>query len=230
MGRPPRINRRQILDVARAQFAAVGFEAATLGAIADALHVTPAAILRHFASKQLLFAAAMAPTVVEPPACVLRLEEEDGTADPRVVLLRLAREFVPFVESVLGASLAVTMHLRARQTTLLLPFDPADPESPAQRGLRIVTGYFRRSMKAGTIEIAEPRAAALLFIGSLQSYVLIHHVLNVQPLYPLDDYLEALIGLWTAGAIRKPHRRTTANRPPGTAKPRRKTIEKRRDR
>ncbi len=203
VGRPARITRDQILATARSHFAAGGFDATTLASIAATLHVTPAAILRHFHSKQALFAAAMAPSVTDPPACVMRLQDVDGTADPRVVLRRFAEEFVPFVRSALGANLAVTMHMASRRTTLLVPIDTSVEASPAQRGIRIVTNYFRRAMKAGTIEAADPRAAALLFLGSLQSYGLIHDVLNVKPTYPLDDYLDALIVLWTRGAIRK---------------------------
>lgn len=207
MGRPPRISRDQILAAARSEFTERGFAAATLADIAAALGVTPGAILRHFESKQALFGDAMSPPVTEPPACVLALATVDGTADPRLVLRRFAEEFVPFVRSVLGASLAVSMHVRARRTTLLLPFDTSDEANPAQRGIRLITAYFRRAMRAGTIELGDPRAAALLFVGSLQSYVLIHHVLNVAPVYPLAAYLDALIDLWTRGAIRKPPRR-----------------------
>ena len=207
MGRPARLSRDQILATARSHFAATGFDSTTLSAIATSLEVTPAAILRHFPSKQELFAAAMMPAVVAPPDCVLRLESEDGTGDPRRILRDLATEFIPFLRSILGASLAVTMHLRKRQTAVVLPFDPSEPASPPQRAIRILTQYFARSIKAGTIEIDNPRAAALLFIGSLQSYVLMHHVMNISPVYPLDDYVGALIDLWTRGAIRKPRRR-----------------------
>ena len=204
MGRPPRISRDQILASARLHFAEVGFDTATLADIARSLDVTPAAILRHFESKQALFRAAMAPAVTGPPPCVLRLDDEDGTADPRVVLRKFAEEFIPFVQSILGASLAVSMHARSQR--LVIPFDTTAPETPPQRGLKIVTNYFRRAMKAGTIEPGDPRAAALLFMGSLQSYVLLHEVLKVTPVHPLEKYLDALFELWTRGAIRPPRR------------------------
>lgn len=202
MGRPPRINREQILESARSHFGDVGFDSATLGDIAASLGVTPAAILRHFDSKQALFVAAMTPSIVEPPACVFRLAAHDGRGDPRVILRSFAEEFIPFVRAVLGASLAVNMHARSRRTSLVLPFDTSDLNSPPRRGLQIVTDYFKRAKKAGTIDVDDPRAAALLFVGNLQSYVLIHEVLGIGPAYPVDKYIDALLSLWTKGAIR----------------------------
>ena len=59
MGRPPTITRDQILEASRRRFAETGFGATTLADIAGELHVTPAAVLRHFASKDALFDAAM---------------------------------------------------------------------------------------------------------------------------------------------------------------------------
>ena len=59
MGRPPRISRDQILAAARRNFSTRGFAATTLAEIAAEIDVTPAAILRHFDSKQELFHAAM---------------------------------------------------------------------------------------------------------------------------------------------------------------------------
>src|SRR5215813_2530013 len=108
MGRPPRIRRDQILDTARRVFAAKGFAAATLADIAGELHVTPAALLRHVDSKDALFAEAMrSGPAVELPAAIAELAATPGDADPRVVLRRLASEFIPFVERVIAGSIVV---------------------------------------------------------------------------------------------------------------------------
>lgn len=204
MGRPPRISREQILSKARGLFISRGFEAVTLADIAGQLDVTPAAILRHVNSKQELFAEAMRSGVVDHPPCVQELAATPGDADPRVVLRRFAEQFVPFVREVLLANLAVYMHTRSQRTALLIPFDTSSDQSPAQRGIALVSDYFRRAGEAGTIRIEDPRAAALLFIGHLHSYVLIHFVLNVTPVYPLDRYLDALVDLWVHGGINAP--------------------------
>ncbi len=201
MGRPPRITRDQILDSARDAFTTGGFAATTLADIAAQLGVTPAAILRHFETKQDLFAAAMSSRALAVPPFVEELARADATEDPRLVLRRFAEQFVPFMSTVIRPAIAVQMHRAARATTLVVPFDTHDDETPPRRGIRIMTGYFRRAMNAGTVRRGDPRAMALLFVGQLQSYVFIHHILDVTPVYPLDDYLDAMISLWAGGAL-----------------------------
>jgi AcrR family transcriptional regulator len=201
MGRPPRIRRDQILDTARRLFAAKGFAAATLADIAGELGVTPAALLRHVDSKDALFAEAMrSGEVVEPPACIRDLATTPADADPRIVLRRIAEEFVPFAKAVIGSHIVVAMHANARRTSLILPFDPQG-DSPPRRGFPIVADYFRRAAAAGRLRVRDPRAAALLFMGSLQGFVLFHHVLKMPPVCTLSEYIDTLIDLWCDGAI-----------------------------
>ena len=178
MGRPALIRGEQLLETARSVFARKGFEAATLADIAAELNVTAAAVLRHYPSKQALFAAAMQPRRIEVPDFIIELASVDASTDPRVVLRRIAEQFVPFVQRTLAENLAVYMFSRA-QTSIVLPFDPRDPDTPPRRGLHVVTEYFRRAQAAGVLHVREPRAAALLFMGSLQSYVFFHQVLHV---------------------------------------------------
>jgi hypothetical protein len=107
---------------------------------------------------------------------------------------------VPFAEKIIGENIAVFMHERAR--SLVVPFDAEAADSPPRRGFAIVTGYFRRAMDAGVIRRADPRGCALLFMGSLQAYVIMHRVLNILPKqYPFDRYVDELIDLWSRGAI-----------------------------
>lgn len=201
MGRPPRITREQILHTARQAFTERGFDSTTLAGIAGVLGVTPAAILRYYATKQELFAAAMSARDLRLPQALEDLAHVDPATDPRIVLRTLASQAVPFVQSVIGSAIAVQMHLRARQTTLVLPFDPSAEAAPPRIVLRVVADYFRRAMQAGSIREADPHALALLFMGHIQSYVLMHTVLGVTPVYPLDRYLDALIDLWSLGAV-----------------------------
>lgn len=228
MGRPPRITRDQIVETARDAFAQRGFEATTLADIAAALTVTPAAILRYFKSKQDLFAAAMSSREISLPEPIVELAGVDADADPRIVLRRFAEQMIPFIQSVIGSAIAVEMHKRSQRTTLVVPFDTAAEETPPRKGLRILGNYFLRAMNAGTIRMdrrLEPRALALLFVGQLQSYVLLHEVLKIQPVYPLDLYLDALIDLWVNGAITgaadveedRPGRRAARGRDGGAA-------------
>jgi AcrR family transcriptional regulator len=204
MGRPPRITRDQLLTTARSVFAAKGFEATTLADIALKLDVTPAAVLRHFDSKQALFAEAMSSgAAIDVPDFIRELASIDAaTADPRKVLRGIGERFIPFVQRVIGQNIAVYMHRRSQSTSFVVPFDTASGESPPRRGLPIVEDYFRRAAAAGVMRLTDPRAAALIFMGSLQSYVFIHQILHLTPKpYPLDRYLDSLIELWTDGAI-----------------------------
>jgi AcrR family transcriptional regulator len=201
MGRPPRISRDQILEAARDAFTARGFAATTLADIAAGLHVTAAAILRHFPSKQDLFAAAMSARGLAVPEFVEELARAKASDDPRIVLRRFAEEFVPFMSTVIRPAIAVQMHMASQTTTLVVPFDTHAEETPPRRGIRIMAGYFRRAMSAGTVRPGDPRAMALLFVGQLQSYVFLHQILDVKPVFPLGDYLDQLFELWTGGAL-----------------------------
>jgi AcrR family transcriptional regulator len=204
MGRPPTISREQILDSARRVFTLNGFEKATLAAIAGELGVTPAAILRHFESKQALFDASMRHTVALPQ-CILDLATVDASADPRVVLGRLASEWVPFAEKTLSSNLALQMHERSRHAAIVIPFDTAAADTPPRRGFALVSGYFERAAKAGVIRVDDPRNAALLFMGSLFGYVFLQQIMNALPQpIPLHAYINSLLDLWTRGAIVEP--------------------------
>jgi len=202
MGRPPTISREQLLETARRVFAAKSYEAATLADIAGELKITPAAVLRYYPSKLALFGAAMREGRIEPPDFILGLATVDASTDPRVVLRELAEKFIRFVENTVAENLAIYMQRRAN-ASIVLPFDPRDEQNnPPRRGLAIVTDYFRRAAEAGVMRVRDPRAAALIFMGSLQSYVMLHRVFNVAPKpYPLDAYIDALLDLWTHGAI-----------------------------
>jgi AcrR family transcriptional regulator len=213
MGRPPRITREQIVDAARVTFTQKGFDGATLADIAAQLDVTAAALLRHFPSKQALFTEAMSTRNIGVPPYLEELAAADAAADPRIVLRRFAEQFVPFIVQMIRPAIAVQMHKASRQTTVVVPFDTQNEESPSRRGVNLVTEYFRRAMEAGVIRGREPRAMALLYISHLQAYVFLHHVLDVSPVYPLDKYLDALFDLWTEGAIVTGGSRAQKNRP-----------------
>ncbi len=230
MGRPPRVTRDDLLQAARNIFGEKGFDAATLADIASVVGVTPAAVLRHFESKQALFRAAMQSNVTAPPAFIMELVLLDAaTADPREVLRSIAEHFVPFAERVVAENIAVYMHSRS-QRQLVVPFDPEAPDSPPRRGLAVVGDYFRRAMAAGRIRAFDPRGAALLFMGTLHSYVTLHHIFSVadKP-YPLPAYIDALIDLWTEGAIvtggtrgqNRDHRSPRVDRAPAAQRSRR---------
>jgi hypothetical protein len=134
----------------------------------------------------------------------------DPSEDPRRVLRRFAHVLVPYLEDKMGQSIALWMRSRAAalSRTLRLPFDPRAVDSPPRRVLVLLEEYFHRARRAGRLRLRDPRAAAMGFMGSFHAYVFLHHVLKVQePPLPLDLYVDAILDVWTSGAI-VPARRT----------------------
>jgi AcrR family transcriptional regulator len=211
MGRPARVSRADVLRAAREAFAERGFAGTTLADIAGRIRVSPAALLRHAASKADLFAAAMASSSEAEPFPMAFLAEVDAGEDPKKVLRHLAEVAIPYLEKGLGQTIAVWMHAKTAglARTIRLPFDPRAKDSPPRRVVVLLEDYLRRATRAGRIEVRNPRAAALTFMGSLNAYVFFHQVLRIMdPPLRLDDYLDTVMDVWARGAIRpRPARR-----------------------
>ena len=201
MGRPPTVDRKQLLEAARALFARKGFDATTLAEIAAAVKVTPAAVLRHAGSKEKLFVESMVSGMLALPPFFAELETAEVRPDPRIALRRFAEQFVPFAEQRLAETISVHMHVGAK-TPFGVPFDPRSKNSPPRRGIPVIERYLKRATEAGTLQLRDTRAAAILFAGSLQSYAFFHQVLKVfDRSFPLATYLDTLFEIWTSGAV-----------------------------
>jgi len=214
MGRRPKVTREDVLQAAREAFSERGFEGTTLATIASRLDISPAALLRHAATKEELFAAAMAAGRGEIRIPFEFLAQTTGEEEPRQVLRRVGEVFVPFIEQKLGETLADFMRNRSGESRglLPLPFDIDARPTPPQRALALMEEYFRRANAAGRLHFPDTKAAAIAFLGSLHSYVTLHKVVKVMdPPLPLERYLDTLIELWTRGA-------PTGKPTPGSAK------------
>jgi len=202
------VTRAQVLKAAREAFAEGGFQGTTLADISRRVSLTPAALLRHAPTKVALFRAALAEeAVAEAPLPMSFLSTVDAAADPAMVLRRLARAVVPFIEAKLGQNIAQFMHEKSASGAtyrLHLPFDPRSRQTPPRRAFAMVEDYLRRAGAAGRIRVPDARAAALLLLGSLHSYVFLRRVLRVpEPPVPLDRYVDTLTAIWSRGAIRQ---------------------------
>jgi AcrR family transcriptional regulator len=212
MGRRERVTRAQVLEAAREIFAARGFEGATLAAIAGRLGLSPAALLRHAPNKQALFDAAMTSPAGELRVPLEFLADVDAARrDPREVLREIGERFVPFIEEKLGEAIALWLRSNALAgsegstglESLPLPFDRDRHPTPPERALALVEGYFRRAKRAGRLELADPRAAAVAYLATLHSFVALHRVVRaVDPPVPLSRYLDSVVEIWTHGAVR----------------------------
>jgi AcrR family transcriptional regulator len=204
MGRPARVTREQVLAEARRAFAQGGFHGTTLADIAARLKVSPAALLRHAPSKGALFALAIESDAHEEPLPTDFLASVSPSEPAARVLRRVAQQFIPFIEQKMGENIARFLRARTDEEarTIRLPFDPRQKGSPPGRVVAALETYFRQAGRRGAVSLSQPRAGALAFLGSLQSYVFFHRVLRIEPPIPLDAYLDTLIGIWEHGALR----------------------------
>ena len=203
MGRRPKISRDDVMKAARETFSERGFEGATLAAIAARLDVSPAALLRHAATKEELFHACMA-SGESFPIPVAFLAELRGDEDPFAVLRRVAETMIPFLEKRFDETIARWMRSKSQDETRAfpLPFDPAKSPTPPQRVLALLEGSLQRATAAGRLHVADPLATALVFLGACQSYVALHRLARVlDPPLPLDRYLNTLFEIWGRGVI-----------------------------
>jgi len=203
MGRRAKVSREEILRGAREAFSERGFDGTTLAAIGAKVGLSPSALLRHAPTKEALFSAAMsAPGEELPP--IEFVSRASGQDDPAVVLRRLALAIVPFLESKLGENIARWLRARTPQEarTLTLPFDPRERPTPPARALALVEDYFRRASRGGRLEVRDPRAAALAFLGQLHAYVFLHRVVRIEPAIALPRYVDTIVDVWRRGAIR----------------------------
>lgn len=215
MGRPVRVSRDEVLRAARDAFSERGYDGTTLAAIGARVGLSPAALLRHAPTKGALFSAAMSPPLEDLPPIDF-LARARGDEDPAKVLRKLAFAVVPFLEAKLGENIARWLRARTgdEARTIRLPFDPRKKPSPPARALAVLEEYFRRASRAGRLHVRDPRAAALAFLGSLNAYVFLHRVMRIaDPPVPLPRYVDTLLDVWRAGAIRYP-------RPPRTRRKR----------
>lgn len=84
------VTRERILGHARAQFGATGFERTTIRSVARAAGIDPALVMRHFGTKEGLFAAAIEISLELPPPADLPIAE---------LAERLAEHFVRLWDS-----------------------------------------------------------------------------------------------------------------------------------
>jgi AcrR family transcriptional regulator len=219
MGRRARVSRDDVLRASREAFAQRGYHGATLADIAGRLGVSPAALLRHAAGKRELFEAAMASPGSADPFPLDFLRAADPAGDPVPVLRRLAHTAIPFLERVMAENIARWLFAntdaeaaQARRFAAQLRSE----SSPPRRVFGVLEDYLRRARDAGRIRVADTTAATLIFMGTMNAYVFFHRILKmVDPPVSIDSYVETVLEIFTAGAIRPvpvPRRRRSAAR------------------
>ena len=156
MGRRPKVTREEVLAAARQVFAERGFEGTTLAAIAARLDVSPAALLRHAANKEALFAAAMNPAPGRDPGAVEFLAGVDGAEDPREVIRRIGEAIVPFLEEKIDEQISRWMRSKALQEDPGVPaaVRSAGAADAAAAAARPDRGWLNRAIAAGRLRLS----------------------------------------------------------------------------
>jgi len=206
MGRRARVSRDDVLRASREAFSERGFHGTTLSDIAGRLGVSPSALLRHEAGKKELFEAAMAPAGSVDPFPLDFLRSADAASDPAPVLRRLAHTAIPFLERMMAENIARWLFAKTdAEAAQARKFGEKlrGQTSPPRRVFGVLADYLRRARDAGRIHVADVDSAALMFMGTMNAYVFFHRILKlVDPPVPLDTYVETVLEVFTAGAIR----------------------------
>ena len=191
----PGSRRDQILDADMQCFASAGFRGTTTREIASRVGLTEAALYRHFASKEALYAAIVA-RKIEAPDVTAHLAAAAAAGDDRAVLGGLARTLIERVE-------ADPAFIRILLFTALEGHSLAEPFFAARvRRLReFLSGYFAERIAAGAFRRVDPVIAARAFLGMVSDYVNVRVVFQQQAAYPqpIEEVVETFVSLFLAG-------------------------------
>ena len=161
-GRPRDPERlRRIMEAARSHFDGLGFERASVDAIAADAGVSKMTIYSHFASKEGLFEAVIRNRTDRVVGGLAGLEALDPT-QPQKALLAVGEQFLALAreEGVLG-QFRLIYGAAAVQREACLGFYRQGPA----RLIDDLAVYLRRADAAGTLNIRHPRQAADLFLS-----------------------------------------------------------------
>jgi len=191
----PASRRDQILDAALACFASAGFRGTTTREIASRVGLTEAALYRHFASKEALYAAIIA-RKIEAPDLTARLEAAAAAGDDRAVLGGLARTLIERVDAD-PAFIRILLFTALEGHSLAEPFFAAR----VRRIREFLSGYIARRIEAGAFRAVDPVIAARAFLGMVSDYLNVRFVFQQQLAYPqpIEEVVETFVSLFLTG-------------------------------
>jgi AcrR family transcriptional regulator len=191
----PGSRRDQILDAAMQCFASAGFRGTTTREIASRVGLTEAALYRHFASKEALYAAIIA-RKIDAPDVTAHLAAAAAAGDDRAVLGGLARTLIERVE-------ADPAFIRILLFTALEGHSLAEPFFAARvRRLReFLSGYIAGRVEAGAFRAVDPVIAARAFLGMVSDYMNVRVVFQQEAAYPqpTGEVVETFVALFLTG-------------------------------
>jgi len=157
--------RRQILAGARRVFLELGFDGASMGAIARSAGVSKGTLYVYFASKQELFTAMIAD---ERARIRSRFDLDAADPDVEASLKRMGMALLAFI--------AGPVNIRAVRTVMgiserIPSVGRAFYEDGPGRGADKLTRFIEAHVRAGRLAVADPRLAAAQFLMLLQAGV-----------------------------------------------------------
>jgi AcrR family transcriptional regulator len=187
--------RDQILDAAMECFASTGFRGTTTREIASRVGLTEAALYRHFASKEALYAAIIA-RKIDAPDLTAHLEAAAAAGDDRAVLGGLARTLIGRVEAD-PAFIRILLFTALEGHSLAEPFFAAR----VRRIREFLSGYVARRIEAGAFRAVDPVIAARAFLGMVSDYINVRVVFQQQAAYPqpIEQVVETFVSLFLTG-------------------------------
>jgi AcrR family transcriptional regulator len=191
----PATRRDQILDAAMECFASAGFRGTTTREIASRVGLTEAALYRHFASKEALYAAIIA-RKIDAPDLTAHLEAAAAAGDDRAVLGGLARTLIGRVEAD-PAFIRILLFTALEGHSLAEPFFAAR----VRRIREFLSGYVARRIEAGAFRAVDPVIAARAFLGMVSDYINVRVVFQQQAAYPqpIEEVVETFVSLFLTG-------------------------------
>jgi AcrR family transcriptional regulator len=196
---PRRSDRRdQILREAAECFAARGFSGTTTRELAARVGITEAALYRHFASKEALYAAIIDAKIAAPDL-IAPLEEAARAGDDVAVFSGLAR-------ANLEGGYRDPAFFRILLFTALEGHSLAEPffEARVRRLREFLTRYIERRIAEGAFRPMDAVLAGRAFLGMILDHLLVKFVFRQDEVYPqsLDEVVDALVSTFLHGVLR----------------------------
>ena len=179
--------RRQILDGARRRFMSKGFDASSMGDIAEEAGVSKGTLYVYFDSKEKLFAALVAEEKAAQFPSIFSIDAADR--DVRKVLTRLGHQFAHFVTEphVIMAKRTVVA-IGERMPEIAREFYEQGPRQCSGR----LAQYLDQQVAAGTLAIDDTYLAAAQFLDLAQSTLVVPMMFGAKQ-RPSEEQIEAVV-------------------------------------
>lgn len=198
-GRPPTIDSKHLLEVAREVFLEQGIRATALE-VADRAGVSEGAVFHRFKSKEMLFRAAMELEADDVPELFLNAVQDLEGRELQEALLRLGETLIQI----------------GRVALPLMMMSWSNPEccGPASKSPRYyavfkrLAGYFERQMDAGKLRRMDAEVITRAFFGSIHHYCMTRTLMPelAAQFMPEGMFLRGLVDLLLNGASPLPER------------------------